>query len=63
MFNNICSASDWGATVPVRTLWHGSSADVSGHAAAFEICGVVAGHDLYLITGEMVQVGDDSRLL
>lgn len=49
--------------VTVRTLWHGSSADVSSHAAASQIGGMVAGHDLYLVTGEMMQVGDDSRLL
>lgn len=49
--------------VTVRTLRHGSSADVSSHAAAPRVGGMVAGHDLYLVTGEMVQVGDDNRLL
>lgn len=58
-------ASGWEASarVTVRTLWHGSSADVSSYAAAFQIGGMVAGHDLDLVTGEMMQVGDDSRLL
>lgn len=49
--------------VAAPTLWHGPSADVSSHAAALQICGMVAGHYLDLITGEMVQVGDDGRLL
>lgn len=43
----------------VLTLRHGSGADISSHAAAFEVCWIVAGHDLYLIAGEVVQVGDD----
>lgn len=43
----------------VLTLWHSSGTDISGHAAAFKVCRMVAGHDLYLVTGKMVQVGDD----
>lgn len=43
----------------VLTLWHSSSTDISSHAAAFEVCRMVAGHDLNLITGKVVQVGDD----
>lgn len=45
------------------TLWHRSSADVRRHAAALEVAGVVARHDLDLVAGEVVQVGDDGRLL
>lgn len=47
----------------VPTFGHGSGTDESSNAAAFEVRGMVAGHDLYLITGEMVQVGNDCRLL
>ena len=53
---------NWVCTVDVMfvlTLWHSSSTDISSHAAAFEVSRVIAGHDLYLITGEVVQVGDD----
>lgn len=46
-----------------RTLWHSSSTDVGGHAAAVQVPRVVACHDLDLVAGEVVQVGDDSRLL
>lgn len=45
------------------TLWHRSSTDISSHAAAFEVHGIVACHDLNLVTSEVVKVGDDSRLL
>lgn len=45
------------------TLWHRPSADVRGHAAALEVVEVVARHDLDLVAGEVVQVGDDDRLL
>lgn len=45
------------------TLWHGARADVGRHAAALQVRGVVARHDLDLIAGEMMQVGDDGRLL
>lgn len=45
------------------TLWHSSGTDISSHAAAFGICRIVAGYDLYLITGKVLQVGDDRRLL
>lgn len=51
---------DWATFL---TLRHGSSADVSGHAAALEVPGVVARHDLDLVAGEVVQVGNDGRLL
>lgn len=49
--------------VPVLTLRHSSGTDISSHAAAFGICRIVAGYDLYLITGKVLQVGDDRRLL
>lgn len=49
--------------VSVLTLRHRSGTDISRHAAAFGICGIVAGYDLYLITGKVLQVGDDCRLL
>lgn len=45
------------------TLWHRASTDISSHAAAFEVHGIVACHDLNLVTSEVVQVGDDGRLL
>lgn len=45
------------------TLWHRPSADVRSHAAALEVVWVVARHDLDLVAGEVVQVGDDGRLL
>lgn len=45
------------------TLRHRAGADVSSQAAAFELCGVVAGHDVDLIAGEMLQVWDDCGLL
>ena len=47
----------------VGTLWHGARADVGGHAAAQGIRGVVAGQDLDLVAGEVVQVGDHGGLL
>lgn len=56
-------ASGWLSRVAVRTLRHGSSADVSSDAAASGVEGMVAGYDIYLVTGEMMQVGDDNRLL
>lgn len=43
----------------VLTLGHCSGTDVSSHAAAFEVCRMVAGHDLDLIAGKVVKVGDD----
>lgn len=43
----------------VLTLRHSSGTDISSHAAAFEVCQIVAGHYLYLVTGEVLQVGDD----
>lgn len=42
------------------TFRHSSSTDISRHAAALEVCGMVAGHNLNLITGKVLQVGDDS---
>ena len=45
------------------TLWHGARADVGGHAAAQGVCEVVAGQDLDLVAGEVVQVGDHRGLL
>lgn len=45
------------------TFWHCSSTDISRHAAAFEVTWMVAGHDLNLIAGEVVQVGDDCGFL
>ena len=47
----------------VHTLRQSSSTDISSHAAAFEVCWMVAGHDLYFITGKVLQVGYDCRLL
>lgn len=51
---NISTTSVFGLT-----LWHRSGTDVSRHAAAVDVCKMVAGHDLDLITGKVVQIGDD----
>lgn len=43
-------------------LWHRPGADVGRHAAALQVRRMVAGHDLDLVAGEVVQIGDDRRL-
>lgn len=53
----------WQKCVSVLTLWHRPGTDISSHAAALEVCLLVAGYNLYFITGKVLQVGDDGRLL
>lgn len=60
---NTFSASKDDRFVVFLTLWHGSSTDISRHTATFEVCWMVAGHDLYLVTRKVVQAGDDCWLL
>lgn len=39
------------------TVRHRSGADICRQAAAFGVFGMVAGHNLDCVTGEMLQVG------
>lgn len=55
--------SGGGITEEGLTFGHGAGIDERGQAAALGVCGVVAGVDLDLVAREVLQAGDDGRLL
>lgn len=59
---SVCLCEACGEVFGPFTIRHSSGTDISGQAAASGVCGMVAGHDLYCVTGEVLQVGYNCRL-